>query len=601
MTTTAQLRLASLALSTALVAGLATPASAADRVKIDTNNNVVTEFGGPLRGAPFFMDVNSTTEYGGGMITKLGTYESYFKQAIRDNNLNAVRCAPWVGNHDFFRFDGEQSNHRKYFDVIIENCVQWAKDEDVYAILNYHTQYQTDLNPGLVKRFWDIYAPQYKNETHVVFELVNEPTIQSARDHMQEIHDHVRALAPNTHLILWSLFDPTEITAAGIKAATPSIDYSRDNVSVGWHNYRDIDDYATFERAQEFRNAGIPAINTEFWSLSDRNDLPISYGHIADNIRELEDRGFSWMNWGPYLNYEATSVGDTHDQLKFTGEFRDAVEDGARTIATQGGLSNGDYRSGLGGQYWSKWSGSLSINGSETPTPIENTVGFDTYPGRVDLSGNFTATANYTATARRQVVLSVFDQPTNTYLGQTRKVVQPGSGSVTLTTSLGSIPAGRYRLKFDIRDVRGSWRTSYQVANRRDIIASADSGTKPTITLNAADANAVSDGVVRYSGAGVGNFGPGAWVKFNRVDLGEDGYDRIRARISTAGSGQLEVRAQRLDGPVLATINFSGNSYDFSDGIWRSSDFPAWEYPQVLYFRVKSGWANLGDIQLIDN
>ena len=599
-TTKAQLRLATLALSTTLMTGLAAPAHAVDRVKIDTNNNVVTEFGGPLRGAPFFMDVNSTTEFGGGMITKLDTYETYFKQAVRDNNLNAVRCAPWVGNHDFFRFDEEQENHRRYFDVIIENCVQWAKDEDIYAILNYHTQYQTDLNPDLVKRFWDIYAPQFKDETHVVFELVNEPTIASARDHMQEIHDHVRALAPDTHLILWSVFDPNEITADGIKAATPGINYAQDNVSVGWHNYRDIDDYSAFERGQAYRDAGIPSINTEFWSLSDRNDLPISYGHIAENVRELEDRGFSWMNWGPYLNYEATSVGDTHDQLKFTDAFRNAVEDGATTIATQSGLSNGDYRSGLGGQYWTKWSSSLSIGGADE-VPVENTIDFDTYATQVDLSGDFTATARYTATARRQVVLSVFNDRTNTYLGQSRRVVQPGSGSVTLTTSLGAIPAGRYRLKFDIRNVGGNWRTSYDIKNRRNVFATDDDGTKPTIRLNAADANSVSDGVVRYSGAGVGNFGPGAWVKFNRVDLGEDGYDRIRARLSTAGSGQMEVRAQILEGPVLATIDFSGNSYDFSDGIWQSAAFPAWEYPQTLFFVMKSGWANLGDIELIDN
>ena len=88
---------------------------------------------------------------------------------------------------------------------------------------------------------------------------------------------------------------------------------------------------------------------------------------------------------------------------------------------------------------------------------------------------------------------------------------------------------------------------------------------------------------------------------FNRVDLGEDGYDRVRARIATMGTGRLEVRAQRLNGPVLTAIDFSGDSFDFQDAVWQTASFPAWEYPQKLYFVVTSGWANLAEIEIVDD
>ena len=602
----AQLRLATTALSAALVMSLAAPAHAADRVKIDGDNNVVTQFDTPLRGAPFFMDIFGIKR-DGGMAKNLATYEAYFNEAVQTYELNAVRCSPWVGKHAFFAFDQYQADHRTQFDILLDNCVQWAENNDIYAIVNYHTEFRTVLQPDLVKGFWDIYAPRYRNKSHVVFELVNEPEINSAKREMQGLYDHVRALAPDTHLILWSVFDPLEITADEIKAATPRINYRRDNASVGWHNYYDVTDTRAWDRADSFADAGLPIINTEFWSLADRNDFPISYGSIADNVRIAEERGHSWMLWAPYLNYQFPNKGISHDRVKFSPTFETAVRDGARTIATQAsGLKNNVFASGLGGQYWTKWGD--SVNGGEPQTPAQsNTVGFGTVPGQVGLDGRFTVTGNYEATGRRDIVLEIFNQTTGRWLGQSKKTVDGGKGSVTITADVGSIPAGKYRVKLGIRNVGADWRNTYQDIYRDNVMASGGSSgggggrNKPTIFLNAADADAVSGGVIRYNGAGVGNFGPGAWVKFNRVDLGKDGYSRIRARISTAGSGQLEVRAQRLDGPVLATIDFSGNSYDFSDGIWRESSFPAWEYPQVLYFRMKSGWANLGDIQLIDN
>ena len=470
----AQLRLATLALSTALVTSLAAPAHAADRVKIDGDNNVVTQFDTPLRGAPFFLDIfgiRGDRSDGKGMASNLKTFENYFNQAVSDYELNAVRCAPWVGNHDFFNFGQYQSDHRKQFDILLDNCVQWAENNDIYAIVNYHTQFRTVLQPDLVKGFWDIYAPRYRNKSHVVFELVNEPEINSAKREMQGLYDHVRGLAPDTHLILWSVFDPTEITASEIKAATPNIDYRRDNASVGWHNYYDVTDTQAWDRADSFAAAGLPIINTEFWSLADRNDFPISYGSIADNVRIGEERGQSWMLWAPYLNYEFPNKGISHDRVKFSPAFEDAVRNGASTTATQAsGLKNGVYASGLNGQYWTKWG--ASVNGSEPQTPAQaNTVSFGTVPGRVGLDGVFTVTGNYEATGRRDIVLEVFNQTTGAWLGQSKATVDGGKGSVTITAEVGSIPAGSYRIKLGIRDVGADWRNSYGDVYRDNVVA----------------------------------------------------------------------------------------------------------------------------------
>ena len=109
-----------------------------------------------------------------------------------------------------------------------------------------------------------------------------------------------------------------------------------------------------------------------------------------------------------------------------------------------------------------------------------------------------------------------------------------------------------------------------------------------------------SGGVEVYPGVGVGNMGPGSWVKFRRVDLGTGGYDRVRLRIASAGPGTMEVRRGKATGPLLATVPFDGGSYDFADAVWQSAPFGFVEYKQNLFFVVTSGYANLSDIQIVD-
>ena len=97
-TTRARSRVATLAagllLSAATLLPVSASAQAPGRATVSADNHLVTAFGTPLRGAPFFLDVYSTWDYNGGMVTKLDTYRQYFLQAASDNNLSAVRCAP---------------------------------------------------------------------------------------------------------------------------------------------------------------------------------------------------------------------------------------------------------------------------------------------------------------------------------------------------------------------------------------------------------------------------------------------------------------------------------------------------------------------------
>lgn len=600
----------SLFLAGAFVSALPMSVDALERAKVDGNNNLVTAYDTPLRGAPFFLDRFGVGAESDGMEANEAVYEQYFNSAVQNYKINLVRCSPWIGDHEYFNFDAYQPDHEARYTYMLDKCVDWAENNDIYAIVNYHSKYKTVLEPWKVNGFWSIYAPRYKDRKHVIYELVNEPESQSIQQSMQGIYDHARALAPDTHMILWSLYDPSEVTAAEIKSATPTINYQTDNVSVGWHNYWDNGNMTAWDRAEDYAANGLPVINTEFWSLRDRNELPISYGNIAENVRIGEELGRSWILWAPYLNYEAKNKGYSHDDLKFTPEFEDAVRNGARTIS-YGDTVHNAYAAGLNGQYWDKWSPSINPNGNSSGSAgaanYSDDVNFASVANTYDLSGNFTVSVNYSAGGDRDLVLEVFRQNDGAWLGQKVSEVSAGSGTKSITASIGAISQGDYKLKIGIRQRGGAWYDSLKDVYRDNVPASSGSqsssgnsgaSTKPTISLNAGSANAVSDGVQQYAGWGVGYYGPNRWVKFSQVNLGVGGYDRVKVRTGTTQSGTIEVRAQNPNGPLLTTININGS--DYSDLKWHSASFPNWEYSQDLYFVMRSTWANFTDLELID-
>jgi len=204
------------------------------------------------------------------------------------------------------RYEG----HKTDILYLIDKVVQWAEEDGIYAIVNLHTRFGTTTELNRMKDFWEVMAPRYKDKTHVVYELTNEPKTQFWTDTdfgdrgdretndsnllidavMADLYTYVRGLAPETHLILWSPNNPSALTVDRINAASDGIDYS--NASVGFHIYEyTLGKAQQWDLAQEYRDAGYPTILTEFYSLSAADHYPIDYAHLITNIKTAESRG----------------------------------------------------------------------------------------------------------------------------------------------------------------------------------------------------------------------------------------------------------------------------------------------------------------------
>jgi hypothetical protein len=220
------------------------------RWQVDAQNNVVADNGYPIRGEHMVVsNYSGRDDY-----TILDIYDDALWREIRDDyKLNTIRLMlsrppqNWDGrigancNSDNYRcydFDYVFFNGATLLDVMDE-AVNKAAEMGMYIVIDYHP-----VGGHIMSDFaawWDVVAPRYKDRTHVIYEASNEPVMWGANDYTaQDIEDvglmyqHIRALAPDTHIILWSFAQGDDDFKATVQLGT-GIDYS--NASVGIHPY----------------------------------------------------------------------------------------------------------------------------------------------------------------------------------------------------------------------------------------------------------------------------------------------------------------------------------------------------------------------------
>lgn len=248
--------------------------------------------------------------------------ETYVAKLVNDYAFNCIRVAVW-----HYRLQGPQqsggevpgSNGSEYWSVysaraqsLIQRYVDLTAKLGIYMILNEHSSYGSPLRNGVVyedsnqtvdgldnaKAFWSLYGTRFKDQSHVLFELINEPDeAVEDRTNMIDLYRHVRGLAPDSHLILWSYNGTFFLEVDDLEAsrASDGIDYT--NASVGFHTY-ELDGLFSWERAREWQLAGFPVIATEFQSYRDPLiEKPASLPHYLNNLLLAERLGVGWTGW----------------------------------------------------------------------------------------------------------------------------------------------------------------------------------------------------------------------------------------------------------------------------------------------------------------
>jgi hypothetical protein len=231
---------------------------------------VVADNGAPLRGENPRLFANSD-----GAPNPKATDPDYWRRLAYTFRLNTVRvliyrepqafsggCGTTCTNFNTYSatdadtnkdgvLDSRDSGKAKW-DLLMQRTItaldQWvnnAAQNGFYVIVDYHPV--GGLDKFDAREWWKVIAPRYKNHTHVIYELANEPVkwnsdlyTDADRAFQREMFQYLRDVAPDTHIILWSFAQSKVLNSGGptmldVVRATTGIDYS--NASVGFHIY----------------------------------------------------------------------------------------------------------------------------------------------------------------------------------------------------------------------------------------------------------------------------------------------------------------------------------------------------------------------------
>lgn len=279
----------------------------------DNANPVITQRGRPILNAArtTFVADNGHRLRGPFVSTEWGNPPPYNNiLAIKNLGCNAIHL---YGECYDINYPATESTAPGYSLSRIDQMVQMTRDAGLYLIITIGNGANNgNYNYNYVVDFWNLYAPRYANETHVLYEIQNEPVAwgppysdpganpPGAINMEAAAYNIIRSHAPDTPVLLFSyaVFGGsggasgalTDINAFNSAAGgDPTATWS--NAAVGFHGYAGW--RGTSEAVAALVTAGYPCFMTEFtsrdWGSGDGFDIELT--------SELERMEVSWLTF----------------------------------------------------------------------------------------------------------------------------------------------------------------------------------------------------------------------------------------------------------------------------------------------------------------
>ncbi len=287
-------------------------------------------------GATFVAD-NGNLLRGAIVSTETGVVPSLADvQAIKNYGLNAIHL--YAERSDYGYAAGAKVN-------AVNALVNMCDTEGLYLII---TIGGGGVNASFISDFWTFYAPLYKNKTHVIYEIQNEPVVRapvaaSVITMEKNAYTTIRTAAPNTPVLLMSytIFQNSAGVLADIAALSPTVNWS--NAAIAFHGYGENGALATRTCLENVIAEGYACFQTEFyrwdWGKGDFNlvDAPSLYQDI-DQTGDLERLGVSWLSF--------LSLGRVQDDTRFKNRLEDAGITWSPDFGSWPGYTRGVYGNG---------------------------------------------------------------------------------------------------------------------------------------------------------------------------------------------------------------------------------------------------------------
>lgn len=129
-----------------------------------------------------------------------------------------------------------------FYNDLLRPVVDYCKQKDLYVILDWHYIDNTNSHITTTNQFWTYMAPKFANDSHVLYEIYNEPIDNPRRSteaerwaitkpNMQAWINLIRQYAPNNIILAGS----PQYNTCLVPAITDP--YSGTNIVYTWHDY----------------------------------------------------------------------------------------------------------------------------------------------------------------------------------------------------------------------------------------------------------------------------------------------------------------------------------------------------------------------------
>ncbi|BCU78096.1 LamG-like jellyroll fold domain-containing protein [Luteolibacter sp. LG18] len=186
----------------------------------------------------------------------------------------------------------------------IDQMVQMTRDAGLYLILTIGNGANNGANNAQYAHdFWAFYAARYKNETHVIYEVHNEPYAwgapysQATLNMEVDAYNTIRAAAPDTPVLLFTfaVLGGGAEAVADIQTVSTAANVDWTKTAVGFHGY--AGSATTTKSLQTIRAAGYPCFMTEFTGMPWGNGS--LWSQDVELTANLERLGISWLTFLP--------------------------------------------------------------------------------------------------------------------------------------------------------------------------------------------------------------------------------------------------------------------------------------------------------------
>ena len=254
-----------------------------------------------------------------------------FEELARNDGVNLFRLAMYTYGVGIVGYctKGDKDRHKKD----IADGVELAKNEDMYAIIDWHILNDGDPNTYIddAKLFFAEMAETYRDHNNVLYEICNEPNKvdwPAVKRYAEEIIPIIREKDPDSVIIVGN---PDWSKDLGSVAADP-LEY--DNILYTLHFYSATHGENYREMTERLSKQGLPIFVTEFGVTAASGGLPRDLESADKWIELLEQEGISYCMWALSKAPEACSA-IRMNVLKYSGfEWEDYTDTGKWLLET---------------------------------------------------------------------------------------------------------------------------------------------------------------------------------------------------------------------------------------------------------------------------